>query len=93
MEAIVTHLKSRLASNPAVALKTPMDWQVSGGVVKFQVKGAQLPKLYDQLYSKHRIALAQTASGESAGLRFSPHIYNSLEEMDAAAEAVKRVSS
>jgi selenocysteine lyase/cysteine desulfurase len=93
LEAIVTHLKSRLASNPAVALKTPMDWQVSGGVVKFQVKGAQLPKLYDQLYSKHRIALAQTASGESAGLRFSPHIYNSLEEMDAAAEAVKRVSS
>ncbi len=92
LEAIVTHLKRKLAANAAIKLKTPMDWQVSGGVVKFQVMGAQTAKLYDQLYSKHGIALAQTASGESAGLRFSPHIYNSLEEMDAAAEAVRRVS-
>jgi selenocysteine lyase/cysteine desulfurase len=30
-----------------------------------------------------------TGSGDSKGLRFSPHIYNSIEEVDRAVAAVK----
>jgi selenocysteine lyase/cysteine desulfurase len=30
-----------------------------------------------------------TGSGDAKGLRFSPHIYNSMEEIDRAVAAVK----
>lgn len=93
LQAISTHLKRKLAENPSVVVKTPMEWNVSGGVVKFTVKGVNTDKLYDALYAKHRIALSHTSSGESEGIRYSPHIYNTMEEMDQAAEAVKKVST
>lgn len=89
LEQVVTHLKQRLSEVPEVKLKTPVDWSISGGVVKFQVAGRVTPQLYDTLYAKHRVALASTASGDAEGLRFSPHIYNTLEEMDRLAAIVK----
>lgn len=92
LEQLVTRLKQRLADNAAVHLKTSQDWAVSGGVVKFLVRGKSTRQMYDNLYSGHRVALASTASGESEGLRFSPHIYNSMEEMDQAADIVKRLT-
>jgi selenocysteine lyase/cysteine desulfurase len=92
LSRLVGYLKRQLADNAAVQLKTAQDWAVSGGVVKFMVKGKSTKALYDTLYSGHQVALAHTGSGESEGLRFSPHIYNSLEEMDQAADIVRQVS-
>jgi isopenicillin-N epimerase len=89
---LVTHLKQQLAAIPAVNLKTAMDWQVSGGVVKFQVKGRNTADLYQALYNKHRVALAQTPTGESEGLRLSPHVYNSMAEMDQVARIVRQLA-
>jgi isopenicillin-N epimerase len=89
---LVTRLKENLAAIPQVHLKTSRDFTLSGGVIKFQVKGRATNDLYSTLYSKHRVALAQTATGESEGLRFSPHIYNSLEEMDQAAAIVRKLA-
>ena len=54
-------------------------------------KGRATADVYNTLYTKHRVALAQTASGESEGLRFSPHVYNSMEEMDQAAAIVRKL--
>ncbi|HUQ92923.1 MAG TPA: aminotransferase class V-fold PLP-dependent enzyme, partial [Bryobacteraceae bacterium] len=92
LEKLCTRLKQQLAAIPSVRMKTSMDWPVSGGVVKFQVNGRKTEELYHTLYHKHRVALAQTASGESEGLRLSPHIYNSMEEMDEAAAIIKRLA-
>jgi len=33
-----------------------------------------------------------TPSGDSEGLRFCPHIYNSIEELDRAVEAVRTLA-
>lgn len=92
LRQLTTRLKSQLAASPAVVMKTPQDWELSGGVVKFAVRGKKTGELYDRLYGQHRVALAQTASGPSEGLRFSPHIYNSMEEMDEAASFIKRLA-
>jgi len=93
LQQLTTHLKQQLTSISAVQMKTPMDWKLSGGVVKFQVKGKNTADLYQTLYNKHRVALAQTASGESEGLRFSPHIYNSMSEMEQIARIVRQLSA
>lgn len=91
LEQLVTRLKDNLAAIPQVHLKTSRDWKLSGGVIKFQIKGRATGDIYNTLYTKHRVALAQTASGESEGLRFSPHVYNSMEEMDQAAAIVRKL--
>jgi selenocysteine lyase/cysteine desulfurase len=90
MRTIATHLKERLREIRGVSLKTVMEAELSAGVVKFTVPGS-LKETYDALWKRHRLALALTASGESSGIRFSPHIYNSREEVDQAAAAIREL--
>jgi selenocysteine lyase/cysteine desulfurase len=47
---------------------------------------------YDTLWERHRISIAMTASGDSEGLRLSPHIYNSMDEIDSAVAAVRELA-
>jgi selenocysteine lyase/cysteine desulfurase len=88
---LASHLKRRLLSVPGVRLKTNVEPELSGGVVRFVPGDRPLPEIYDRLWTKHRIALLMTPAGDSSGLRFSPHVYNSIEELDRAAEAVREV--
>jgi len=90
---LASHLKRRLSDVPGVRLKTDIEPELSGGVIKFLPGDRPLQATYDELWKKHRIALALTPSGDASGIRFSPHIYNSTEEIDRAAEAVRQVVS
>jgi isopenicillin-N epimerase len=89
--ALASRLKQSLASMGNVQLKTNLEPELSGGVVKFMVKGRPTKQVYDTLWEKYRISAASTPSGDSEGVRFSPHVYNSMEEMDRAVAAVKEV--
>jgi selenocysteine lyase/cysteine desulfurase len=75
-----------------VELKTNREAGLSGGVVKFRLRKMGTKEAYDKLWERHRIATASTLSGESEGIRFSPHIYNSFREIDAAVGAVKELA-
>jgi selenocysteine lyase/cysteine desulfurase len=89
--ALTSHLKRRLSDIPGVKLKTNVEPGLSGGVVKILPGDRPLQQAYDTLWKKQRIAIAVTPTGDSAGLRFSPHIYNSMDEMDQAAAAVREL--
>jgi isopenicillin-N epimerase len=91
LRALVKRGKEQLAVIPGVELKTSLDPQLSGGVIKFNVKNKALKEVYDGLWTRHRIAIAQTAAGDAQGLRLSPHIYNTMEEIDQAVAAVKEM--
>ena len=91
LRALVKRGKEQLAAIPGVELKTSLDPQLSGGVIKFNVKNKALKEVYDGLWTRHRIAIAHTAAGDAQGLRISPHIYNTVEEMDQAVAAVKEL--
>jgi selenocysteine lyase/cysteine desulfurase len=90
--ALATHVKKQLAQIPGVQLKTNLQPELSGGVVKFRLAGKSSKEAYDALYARRRIALALTPSGDSEGLRFSPHIYNEMEDLDRAAAAVRELA-
>lgn len=87
--ALADRAKAGLANLPNVRLKTNREPELSAGVVKFVLKNAPTKQAYDTLWEKHRIATAMTATGEAEGIRFSPHIYNSFDEIDKAVAAVK----
>ena len=73
-------------------LKTNLEPELSGGVVKFRMKNVPTARAYDLLWKRHRLAIAMTATGDAEGLRFSPHIYNSFEEIDRAVAAVRELT-
>ena len=75
-----------------VELKTNMEPALSAGVTKFRLRNMATKRAYDTLWERHRISIAMTASGESEGLRFSPHIYNSIDQIDRALAAVRALA-
>jgi isopenicillin-N epimerase len=89
MRALAGRAQSQLGNLSNVQLKTNREAELSAGVVKFLVKNVPVKRAYDTLWEKHSIAIAMTASGDAEGLRFSPHIYNSFDEIDRAVAAVK----
>lgn len=92
VQALAARAKIQLKEISAVELKTNLEPELSGGVVKFRLKNVPTKTAYDLLWEKHRLAIAMTPAGDSEGLRFSPQIYNSMEEVDRAVAAVKAIA-
>ncbi len=93
LRALATRAKTGLAAIGNVELKTNAQPELSGGVVKFKLRNRPTKAVYDALWERHRIATASTPSGPSEGIRFSPHIYNTFAQIDAAVAAVKELAS
>lgn len=92
MRALASRAKAGLAGIAGVELKTSLQAGLSGGVVKFKPRKMGTKQAYDLLWERHRVAAASTLTGESEGIRFSPHIYNSMEQVDRAVEAVRELA-
>ena len=66
-------------------MEHPMCW----GVVVFHVPGLDSRKALDALYGKYNIGCA--AMGPN--IRYSPHFYNTLAEIERAVDAVASLIS
>jgi len=92
MRALATRAKGALAAVPNVVVKTNREAELSGGVVKFRLTNMPTAKVYAELWNRHRLATSSTPSGDSEGIRFSPHIYNTMAQIDQAVGAVKELA-
>jgi selenocysteine lyase/cysteine desulfurase len=92
MRALSQHAKAKIADLRGVKLRTSLPEDLSAGVVKFDFEKTPLKQVYDTLWERHAIATSMTASGDSKGIRFSPHVYNSMAEIDRAVAAVKELA-
>lgn len=84
-------LKEKLSKIPNVEVTTPMDPALSGAVVKFRVKGQNTKSLGMALWEKHRISGAATEHGPLEGIRWCPHVYNTMAEIEQAADALAKI--
>jgi isopenicillin-N epimerase len=89
--AISSKLRDALRALPNADLRGSGEPAVSGPVIKVQFKGHDLAALYAKLWDRHRLSIAKTDSGDSMGLRFSPHVYNTEAEIDSVVAALKKV--
>ncbi len=88
---LTTHLMNKLSENPRVTLRTNRAPELSCGVVKADLPQVADLRVLDQtLYKDHGMAFSVTPAGPIRGIRISPHVYNSLEQMDAVAEAFRK---
>ena len=92
MRQLATDLKQKLANVPNLSLKTNIEPDLSAGVVKFQFTRHGTKESYDEIWRRHRISVAITPAGDAEGIRLSPHIYNSKDDLDLAVEAIREIA-
>ena len=71
---------------PGFKLFTSLDASRRGPVVTFQPGTLDRTKLVAALYQQHRIGVATGGGSGRAGVRVSPHVYNTTDEIDRLLE-------
>lgn len=86
--ALNTYLKQQIqAKIPSATFVTPLAPELSAGIVIVSLAGKDSKEIYQKLYDTFGIACASTG-----GIRLSPHIYNTLEDIDKVVSALAKLS-
>ena len=84
-------LKDEIGKLPGVTVYTPASQAWSAGVLVFSLPRVDPVQAFASLYNEHLIAGAG-GQGMFPGIRFCPHIYNTLEDIDKVVSAVTRLA-
>jgi selenocysteine lyase/cysteine desulfurase len=80
--------KRLLAESDRVRVLTQLDSPYGGGIGFFTVEGLDMARLNGWLLDKHRIVNTLIAHPEFTGLRITPNVYTTPDEVDVFAEKV-----
>lgn len=81
----------RLLAHDRVRLHTSQRPGLACGIANVQVEGVDSGKLGSHLWRKHRIIVTPIKHDEFEGVRVSPNVYTTLEELDRFVDAVEEV--
>ena len=81
----------RLEGQPGIVLHTSFDPAMSGGLANVGIEGVDPGVLTAHLWSQHRIIVTPIGHPACTGIRVTPNVYTTLEEVDRFAEAMERV--
>jgi selenocysteine lyase/cysteine desulfurase len=84
-----TWAKRLLASSDRVRLHTSLKPAFSSGLGCVQVEGIDTQALGGHLWTKHRIFTVAIQHEDFEGLRISPNLYTTLDELDRFGDAVE----
>ncbi|MFL5489525.1 MAG: aminotransferase class V-fold PLP-dependent enzyme [Gemmatimonadaceae bacterium] len=80
--------KRLVAESSRVRVLTPLDDQHSGALALFQVDGLDNVKLGAWLLGQHRIVNTPIVHPEFRGIRITPNVYTTVDEIDIFADKV-----
>ena len=80
---------NRLAANPKVKILHNTSPEMACGIGMFALNGADPAKLNTALQTKHRIYTSVMPHEEYTGVRITPSVYTTVQEVDYFAEAVE----
>lgn len=85
------HWAGRLLSHPSrrVRLHTSLKRGYSCGIATVQVDGLETEKLVNWLWDRHRILTTGIKHAEFEGMRVTPSVYTTLEELDRFCAAME----
>ncbi len=81
----------RLLAHDRVRLHTSRKPGFACGIGTVQVEGIDTTDLNNHLWNRHRILSVAIKHAEFEGLRVSPSVYTTLEELDRFVDAIERV--
>ena len=82
----------RLKATGRFKIHTSLDPAQSCAIGTVQVLGVESGKAVQQLWDKWRIIATPIVHAEYTGLRITPNVYTTIEEIDTFADAMERVS-
>jgi selenocysteine lyase/cysteine desulfurase len=80
--------KRLLAESPRVKVLTPLDSKTSGAIALFSVDGLDFTQLGSWLLANYRIVNTPILHPEFNGIRITPNVYTTLDEIDTFGDAV-----
>jgi isopenicillin-N epimerase len=93
--ARLCHLRDRwaraLLQHDRVALHTSLKPGFSGAIATVQVTGIASTALADHLWDAHRIVVAAIDHPELTGIRVSPSLYTTIQEVDRFADVMEKI--
>ncbi|HEY7057716.1 MAG TPA: aminotransferase class V-fold PLP-dependent enzyme, partial [Vicinamibacterales bacterium] len=81
-----------LKNDSRVRIHTSMDPAQSCAIGTVQIVGVPTAKVVAQLWDKWRIIATPIVHAEYEGVRVTPNVYTTLEEIDTFSEAMKKIS-
>ncbi len=79
----------RLLEHDRVRLHTSLEPGFACGIATVEIEGIEPGALNSWLWEEHRIITTPITHAEFQGLRISPSVYTTLEELDRFAEAME----
>jgi selenocysteine lyase/cysteine desulfurase len=79
----------QVEATPRVKILSSREPNQAWGLANVSLAGVDVSKAYDFLWSKYRIITAAIKRDDYQGLRVTPNIYTTLEEVDTFAAAIK----
>ncbi len=83
----------RLRPNPRIRIHTSMDPAQSCAIGTVQVVGVPTPTVTTQLWDKWRIIATPIVHAEYEGVRVTPNVYTTLDEIDTFATAMEKIAT
>ena len=80
---------TRLEKHPRVKVLSSRLPNQSWGLQNISLEGIPAAKAYEYLWTKHRIITASITHAEYQGLRVTPNIYTTLQEVDMFGDAIE----
>ncbi|HEX2723889.1 MAG TPA: aminotransferase class V-fold PLP-dependent enzyme [Gemmatimonadaceae bacterium] len=80
--------KRLLKESSRVKISTPLDSRYSGAIGLVSIDGLEFDKLGAWLMSKHRIVNTPIKHDEFQGLRITPNVYTTVDEIDTFSDKV-----
>jgi selenocysteine lyase/cysteine desulfurase len=81
----------RLAGQGGVRIHTSFDPAMGGAIGNVGIEGVDTARLAAHLWERRRIIVVPILHEEYQGLRVTPNVYTTVQEIDAFAEAMERV--
>src|SRR5947208_2408764 len=79
----------QVETTPRVKILSSRQMDQAWGLANVSLDGVDVSKAYDFLWTKYRIITAAIKHAEYQGLRVTPNIYTTLDELDTFAAAIK----
>jgi selenocysteine lyase/cysteine desulfurase len=82
----------RVQANPRIRIHTDLKEGASGAIATVQVVGVPTGKVVEHLWSRWRIIATPIVHAEYEGVRVTPNVYTTLEEVDTFATALEQLA-
>jgi len=82
----------QVAAFPNTGFVTSLDPEQSCGLANFHIRGIEPAVLSDYLFNKHKIFTVPIVHDEFKGVRVTPNVYTTIEELDYFVEVIEHLA-